>query len=77
MASVLMGPKQAEVQLKGNTLRVYVYVLKKRKVGVREVQHALHFSNPSLDDFIGTKVYHFSISTVIVLCTESIVLFVE
>jgi len=40
-----------EAQLKGNTLRVYIYVLKKRKVGVREVQHALHLSNPSLAQY--------------------------
>jgi hypothetical protein len=32
-------------ELKGNTLRVYVYALKKRKVGVREVQRALLMSN--------------------------------
>ncbi|MCX8188588.1 MAG: hypothetical protein N3F64_02665 [Nitrososphaeria archaeon] len=35
-------------KLKGNTLRVYVYVLKNRRVGVREVQRSLKFSNPSL-----------------------------
>ncbi|MGD0329677.1 MAG: hypothetical protein ABSB40_04420 [Nitrososphaeria archaeon] len=51
LTGVLMSPKQVEVQLKGNTLRVYVYVLKKGKVGVREVQHALHFSNPSLAQY--------------------------
>jgi hypothetical protein len=37
--------------LKGNTLRVYVYALKKRKVGVREVQRALLMSNPSLAQY--------------------------
>lgn len=37
-----------DAELKGNTLRVYVYAIKKRKVGVREVQRALHMSNPSL-----------------------------
>jgi len=37
-----------DAELKGNTLRVYVYALKKRKVGVREVQRALLMSNPSL-----------------------------
>ena len=56
-----MGPKQAEVQLKGNTLRVYVYVLKKRKVGVREVQHALHFSNPSLAQYHLNKLKELSL----------------
>jgi hypothetical protein len=40
-----------DAQLKGNTLRVYVYALKKRKVGVREVQRALLMSNPSLAQY--------------------------
>ena len=38
-------------ELKGNTLRVYVYALRKRKVGVREVQRALRMSNPSLAQY--------------------------
>ena len=38
-------------ELKGNTLRVYVYALKNQKVGVREVQRALHMSNPSLAQY--------------------------
>jgi hypothetical protein len=42
---------EVEAQLKGNTLRVYVYALKKRKVGVREVQRALRLSNPSLAQY--------------------------
>jgi len=37
--------------LKGNTLRVYVYMLKKGKVGVREIQRALLMSNPSLAQY--------------------------
>ena len=40
-----------DAKLKGNTLRVYVYALKKRKVGVREVQRALLMSNPSLAQY--------------------------
>ena len=40
-----------EAELKGNTLRVYVYALRKRKVGVREVQRALRMSNPSLAQY--------------------------
>ena len=40
-----------EAELRGNTLRVYVYALKKRKVGVREVQRALLMSNPSLAQY--------------------------
>jgi DNA-binding MarR family transcriptional regulator len=36
-------------ELKGNTLRVYMYVLKSRgNVGVREAQRALGFSSPTL-----------------------------
>lgn len=46
-------PPQGKIDadLKGNTLRVYVYALKKRKVGVREVQRALLMSNPSLAQY--------------------------
>jgi len=40
-----------DAELKGNTLRVYVYALKRRKVGVREVQRALLMSNPSLAQY--------------------------
>ncbi len=36
-----------DADLKGNTLRVDVYAIKKRQVGVREVQRALLMSNPS------------------------------
>ena len=42
---------KVEADLKGNTLRVYVYALRKRKVGVREVQRALRMSNPSLAQY--------------------------
>lgn len=37
-----------DADLKGNTLRVYVYAVRNRRVGVREVQRALRMSNPSL-----------------------------
>ena len=40
-----------DAELKGNTLRVYVYALKNRKVGVRQVQRALLMSNPSLAQY--------------------------
>ena len=40
-----------DAELKGNTLRVYIYALKKRTVGVREVQRALLMSNPSLAQY--------------------------
>ncbi len=38
-------------RLTGNTLRVYVYALKNKQVGVREVQRALKMSNPSLAQY--------------------------
>ena len=34
-----------------NTFRVYLYVLKKKRVGVRDVQHDLDFSSPHLADY--------------------------
>ncbi|MEM0118529.1 MAG: helix-turn-helix domain-containing protein [Conexivisphaerales archaeon] len=38
-----------EYQLRGKTLKVYLYLLKqKREVGVREVQRELGFSSPSV-----------------------------
>jgi hypothetical protein len=43
------GKVQAE--LKGNTLRVYVYALRRKHVGVREVQRSLRLSNPSLAQY--------------------------
>lgn len=45
-----MNEADLETSLKGKTLRVYIYLLKKSgsKVGVREVQRALKFSSPSL-----------------------------
>ena len=54
-----VGPAPAERRtqgmvdavLKGNTLRVYIYAIKKRRVGVREVQRALLMSNPSLAQY--------------------------
>jgi predicted DNA-binding transcriptional regulator len=46
----------AESQLKGNTLRVYVYIVSHKKSGVREVQRALHFSSSSLAQYHLTKL---------------------
>ena len=43
-------------QLKGNTLRVYVYVVTHKKSGVREVQRALHFSSSSLAQYHLSKL---------------------
>ncbi len=45
-----------QAQLKGNTLRVYVYVLRQKKVGVRQVQRALRLSNPSLAQYHLSKL---------------------
>ena len=46
-----MNKGVVESKLKGNTLRVYIFALKRRKVGVREVQRGLGFSNPSLAQY--------------------------
>ncbi len=46
-----MSTSNIDAELKGNTLRVYTYALKKRKVGVREVQRSLNLSNPSLAQY--------------------------
>ena len=52
-----MQKGKADKELKGNTLRVYVYALKTRRVGVREVQRALGMSNPSLAQYHLNKLY--------------------
>jgi len=45
-----MESEKVASELKGNTLRVYWYVMnaKEQTVGVREVQRALSFSSPTL-----------------------------
>ena len=49
-----MGNEEKDV-LKGNTLKVYLFMVKQNKpVGVREVQRALNLSSPSL------AAYHLS-----------------
>jgi hypothetical protein len=53
--------EDVESRLKGNTLRVYVYVLKKGRVGVREVQRSLGFSNPSLAQYHLNKLKEFGL----------------
>ena len=41
-----------EEQLKGKTLQVYMYMIKKKEpVGVREVQRDLSFSSPSVANY--------------------------
>jgi hypothetical protein len=49
-----MGEEKIESTLKGNTLRVYWYLLSKKEspTGARETQRALRFSSPAL------AVYH-------------------
>lgn len=49
-SSVEVDDERISAELKGNTLRVYWYLLKSggSSVGVREVQRALRFSSPRL-----------------------------
>jgi hypothetical protein len=56
MTRVLAERGKVDADLKGNTLRVYVYALKKNRVGVREVQRGLGLSNPSLAQYHLTKL---------------------
>lgn len=51
---IIISEEKIESQLKGNTLRVYWFLLSKSDglVGARETQHALKFSSPAL------AVYH-------------------
>ncbi len=51
-----MDRGKVQAELKGNTLRVYVYALKRKRVGVREVQRSLRLSNPSLAQYHLTKL---------------------
>lgn len=45
-------PSKVERELKGKTLQVYVYMLKKREpIGVRELQRDLNFSSPSVANY--------------------------
>jgi len=37
--------------LRGNTLRVYIYLLKRGSAGVREIQRALHLGSPALAQY--------------------------
>ena len=43
---------KVERELKGKTLQVYVYMLKKKEpVGIREIQRDLNFSSPSVANY--------------------------
>lgn len=53
----------AESNLKGNTLRVYVYLVSHKKSGVREVQRALHFSSSSLAQYHLSKLVDLGLLT--------------
>jgi predicted DNA-binding transcriptional regulator len=53
----------AEAQLKGNTLRTYLYVFTHKKTGVREVQRELHFSSSSLAQYHLTKLVDLGLLT--------------
>jgi hypothetical protein len=46
-----LDEQKVKTELRGNTLRVYLYTLKQGKVGVREVQRALGLSNASLAQY--------------------------
>ena len=52
-----------ESQLKGNTLRVYIYVVSHKKSGVREIQRALHFSSSSLAQYHLSKLVDLGLLT--------------
>ena len=53
----------AESQLKGNTLRTYIYVVTHKKSGVREVQRELHFSSSSLAQYHLSKLVDLGLLT--------------
>lgn len=46
-----MEDQKLTAELRGNTLRVYLYALKQGTVGVREVQRSLGLSNASLAQY--------------------------
>jgi hypothetical protein len=51
-----LASEDVQAQLKGNTLRMYVYVLRQKNVGVRQAQRALRLSNPSLAQYHLSKL---------------------
>lgn len=51
-----MPKNQAQEQVSGNTLRVYLYVLRHGPCELREVQRGLGFSTPSLASYHLTKL---------------------
>ncbi|MGI0090937.1 MAG: hypothetical protein ACREBS_04440 [Nitrososphaerales archaeon] len=53
----------AESQLKGNTLRTYIYVVTHKKSGVREIQRELHFSSSSLAQYHLAKLVDLGLVT--------------
>ena len=53
----------AESQLKGNTLRTYLYVVTHKKSGVREVQRELHLSSSSLAQYHLSKLVDLGLLT--------------
>ena len=50
-AQLLLEDHKPGTELRGNTLRVYMYALKHGRVGVREVQRSLGMSNASLAQY--------------------------
>lgn len=53
----------AESQLKGNTLRTYLYVVTHKKSGVREIQRELRFSSSSLAQYHLSKLVDLGLLT--------------
>ena len=55
---------KVERELKGKTLQVYVYMLKKKEpVGIREIQRDLNFSSPSVANYHIEKLVSLSVDS--------------
>jgi len=59
-----LGSKPSEPigDLKGNTLRIYIYLLKKGSAGVREIQRALNLGSPALAQYHLEKLVHLGLA---------------
>lgn len=51
LGRVILDNQRPGAELRGNTLRVYLYALRRGHVGVREVQRSLGFSTASLAQY--------------------------
>lgn len=52
-----------DVDLKGNTLRVYTYLFKVKRSGIREAQRKLGFKSPSLAQYHLDKLVEMGLAT--------------